>query len=64
MVRPITGFAEMPEKPSEPPHSTPITSSDSGTGCRLISFACCRDIRVWRIMASSMSTGSLQDWRS
>ncbi|MNS56805.1 hypothetical protein D3C72_896770 [compost metagenome] len=36
---PNVGFAEIPEKPSDPPHSKPILSLDNGAGCLLISFA-------------------------
>ena len=32
---PMAGFAESPEKPSDPPHCRPSVSFDSGAGCRV-----------------------------
>src|SRR6266567_3794914 len=38
-VRPIAGFAEMPEKPSDPPHFSPTLNAESGAGeRRLVEF--------------------------
>ena len=34
LIRPTRGLAVSPEKPSEPPHLTPSTSVESGTGSR------------------------------
>ena len=39
IVAPRVGLAEIPEKPSEPPHSSPIVSFDKGVFSLFISFA-------------------------
>ena len=34
-VCPMAGFADIPEKPSDPPHFTPTRSADKGAGLRV-----------------------------
>ena len=49
---PIAGFAEMPEKPSDPPHFSPTHKFDSGAGVRLALFASTSPKKVCRMVSS------------
>src|SRR5690606_14935668 len=46
---PRTGFAEIPENPSEPPHFRPTESLESGAGCRSCLFISTSPRKVSRI---------------
>ena len=52
---PKTGLAEMPEKPSEPPHLRPMLSLESGTGLRSSLLASSNATKVSLIAAESIS---------
>ena len=56
---PNAGFAEIPEKPSDAPHSIPMVSLERGDGSREISFAFCRDSKVCRMACPSISRSDL-----
>ena len=53
--RPTTGLALMPEKPSLPPHFTPMVRSEMGQGSRSNRFASATPAKVARIAFWSMS---------
>ena len=55
---PKDGFAEIPENPSEPPHSKPTINLLSEVGVRLILFASIKPIKVC-FTASSIKFCSL-----
>ena len=50
-VCPMPGFAEIPEKPSEPPHLSPTESADNGAAARVARLASMRPANVSRIAA-------------
>ena len=56
---PKVGFAEIPEKPSEPPHSKPITNLHSEAGFRTILLASINPINVFLTAAAKNSFSEL-----
>ncbi|MCY1301363.1 hypothetical protein D9M68_733850 [compost metagenome] len=59
-MRPITGLQLSPEVVSEPPHSTPITSDDTGHGTRRARDAAsdsCAALRVPSAMHATVPSG-------
>ena len=58
-TNPKTGLAEIPEKPSEPPHSNPKVSLLMDAGLRLILFASIRPTNVFLIHSAKYSSSEL-----
>src|ERR1700752_784663 len=54
----MDGLAEMPEKPSEPPHLSPTESCDNGAASRLHLSASTSPRKVCRIASDSMVNSS------
>src|SRR5688572_5387051 len=56
-VWPMAGLAEMPEKPSEPPHSTPTMRSEMGQAWRVWSLAWATVVKVVRMESLNRHRG-------
>src|SRR5258708_40026391 len=54
-VWPIAGFAERPEKPSDPPHFNPTQRGDKSTGSRLAELASTNPSNVAAIALETMT---------
>ncbi|MNS75334.1 hypothetical protein D3C72_1088480 [compost metagenome] len=55
MAAPRAGLAVMPEKPSDPPHSSPILRWLAGTGCRVAALAAGSMASIARMPAAMVS---------
>src|SRR5260370_12734626 len=58
-VWPIAGFAERPEKPSDPPHFNPTQRCDKSTGSRLAELASTNPSNVAAIPLETISYSQL-----